>query len=874
MTEQISVDARGRLRQISLFPEDLNKDFNPSNFYEERVEPKSFRNLVTNMLGWTVGIPLVLLLVIQQQNIEAFSSYLDREQRGFTEAVATRTGELLSILEGVADCAAEFNEMPEEVVVRLQGTLSSSLAVRRIVPPDEIDDATAKYSSVLPSRHPIAKTELPSLEATGHSLESDIPPKAVLVLGKTPKAPAIELDPQVFVAPFKSELKLMALSLSIFERSGKLIASSEEVATKLSAETLENLLESQVAASDNRSAEGNKPAAEAAAHLANIRTAATIPGTNWVLVLEQDLESRNELLRPGLLFSGVLFLAAVLGIFVVGFFASRPLGRAVESLTLSLNDFAKKSKMPETPEWLKLNGPTELLNFSERFHEAAVQIEKAQEALRAMNVQLEAKVAERTATLARRNAELYAIQRLLAPLGGSLDRTVTEAVLQMRQILGLSLLRFEPAPLNSAATSMKQHSTPTTLNAGCSAIQVAAVGQTFGWLIAPREAVETRESRSSLDRLAASIAVALSNRRMLMRSTRQHAILRDLFSSMTEGVALLDETGCIAEQNACLERICGASLTKGEPLWAFLSSRFEIRRIDETSSQNQPTGFVDGSRYRLSSLREAGNALCACDKTLEATVFGIVREDESESPRGVLGIVLRDVTEEAALEELKDRLISIVAHELKTPITALTLQAETLATSVGLSDADEEEILRDMQAESRRLRLLVDDWLDITRIQNGAIELRKRVMHIATPIDRAAKIVHSRYRIEIRRHIDPEAECFLFDPERMQQVFINLFSNAARYAKENMPARADVRVIRRNDLVEIEVEDQGIGISPDKIPRVFDRFYQADMSSARRSGGTGLGLAIVKGIIEAHGGTVSLKSRVGKGSVFTMTLPY
>ena len=98
-----------------------------------------------------------------------------------------------------------------------------------------------------------------------------------------------------------------------------------------------------------------------------------------------------------------------------------------------------------------------------------------------------------------------------------------------------------------------------------------------------------------------------------------------------------------------------------------------------------------------------------------------------------MGIVFRDVSQDVQVEQIKDRLISVVAHELKTPITALRLQAETLATQIGIGEEERSQILQDMQDEAFRLRSLVDDWLDISRLEEGKVQLQRRIMHIATP---------------------------------------------------------------------------------------------------------------------------------------------
>ena len=220
-------------------------------------------------------------------------------------------------------------------------------------------------------------------------------------------------------------------------------------------------------------------------------------------------------------------------------------------------------------------------------------------------------------------------------------------------------------------------------------------------------------------------------------------------------------------------------------------------------------------------------------------------------------------------------MIGIVAHELKTPIATMRLQAETLTRgSVVLDDAEKREILADMVEESKRLSSLIDDWLDISRLQEGRFDLQLRVVQVAALIDKAIKLTKQRYDVQFTKHIDAEAECMRVDPDRITQVLINLFVNAGRYKKEGSQARCEVFVRRVEQMVEIVVKDYGVGIEPDQLEKIFDRFYQIDMTSRRRIGGTGLGLAICRAICEAHGGSIRAESVPGEWTEFIVRLPY
>ena len=177
--------------------------------------------------------------------------------------------------------------------------------------------------------------------------------------------------------------------------------------------------------------------------------------------------------------------------------------------------------------------------------------------------------------------------------------------------------------------------------------------------------------------------------------------------------------------------------------------------------------------------------------------------------------------------------------------------------------------------ETLRLGQLIDDILDVSRIEGGAMKLDKRVVQVASLIDRAARLARARYPVNVEREIDPEAEVICADPLRLTQVFINLFVNAARYRKETQAA-AECRVVVHpgaKGTVVISVTDQGKGIEQERLAKIFEPFYQADMTTRRVGGGAGLGLTIVKGITEAHHGEVGVQSILGKSSTFTVTIP-
>jgi signal transduction histidine kinase len=223
---------------------------------------------------------------------------------------------------------------------------------------------------------------------------------------------------------------------------------------------------------------------------------------------------------------------------------------------------------------------------------------------------------------------------------------------------------------------------------------------------------------------------------------------------------------------------------------------------------------------------------------------------------------------------LKDDFLMTVSHELRTPLTAIYGWARLLnqgAVSERQRQRAVETIERNAQAQTR----LIDDLLDVSGVATGKLRIDVKPLQPADVVQNALETASPAARakaITIDAEIDPSVGPMLGDPERLQQVVWNLLANAVKFTPNGGAVR--VTVAHRGDDLVIAVRDSGVGISPDFLPHVFDRFRQEDSGSRRRYGGLGLGLAIVRNLVELHGGTVSAASDgVGKGATFTVTLP-
>lgn len=230
-------------------------------------------------------------------------------------------------------------------------------------------------------------------------------------------------------------------------------------------------------------------------------------------------------------------------------------------------------------------------------------------------------------------------------------------------------------------------------------------------------------------------------------------------------------------------------------------------------------------------------------------------------------LLVESVTDREALKRMKDDLLGIVAHELKTPVTACRLQVERLESTLGPHEG-----LRALDRDLDHLRHIVHDWLSVARIDGGTFAVYPSVVQLDPILRKARRLVRARYDFGFSVSIDEEAECIFADASALTDVFVNLFMNACRYAKPDEKPVVEVTARREKNDIVIDVCDRGIGIAPEDLERIFDRFYQVSQGTRRRTGGTGLGLVICRAVCTAHGGTLEA-SCAGGVTRFTLRLP-
>ena len=248
-------------------------------------------------------------------------------------------------------------------------------------------------------------------------------------------------------------------------------------------------------------------------------------------------------------------------------------------------------------------------------------------------------------------------------------------------------------------------------------------------------------------------------------------------------------------------------------------------------------------------------------------------EDESGHPIGAIA-VLRDVTKEREADRVKTELVTMVAHELKSPLTSIFGFSELL-TQMDPSNEQFREYARVIMDESNRLTDFVNKFLDLSRLESGRTEVNKEPFNLLQLITRVLenlKGITEKKHIRIITDLPDSPNLALGDQNLIEQVLINLFSNAVKYSPEHSKIGIELRPEENNFLVNII--DNGQGIPSEELPHIFDKFYRVQHEESEEEiEGSGLGLALVKEIIERHGGTIRAQSRIGVGSIFSFTVP-
>jgi len=367
------------------------------------------------------------------------------------------------------------------------------------------------------------------------------------------------------------------------------------------------------------------------------------------------------------------------------------------------------------------------------------------------------------------------------------------------------------------------------------------------------EPAEVAELATSFNSLADSLQTTLGE------LEREQARLRGILASVAEGIVAVDDSGRVALLNPQSGELLGVG--QGDVVGSRVDDLPLPRKVIELFTECLQMNELCSAEFELDNPRRQLVLHVASVRTGEGEGWGAVG-------------VGRDVTTERQIEQMRRQFISDASHEIRTPLTSIGGFAAAIADGTAATPDERLHSANLIVREVERLTRLVNDLLSLSKIESGAVTLNREAVDMSDLIhaaiesfDPQAQERDSRVELDLPGDLPAVSA----DPDRIYQVVVNLLSDALRFNRSGGEIVISARP--ENSLVRVAIEDSGPGIASEQLSRIWERFHRADSSRARLDGGTGLGLAIVRSIVEAHGGTVSVESELGKGSTFSFTLP-
>lgn len=366
-------------------------------------------------------------------------------------------------------------------------------------------------------------------------------------------------------------------------------------------------------------------------------------------------------------------------------------------------------------------------------------------------------------------------------------------------------------------------------------------------------------SRYALSRYGAALAEIERQTRM---SEETNHLLAGVLATMREGVLIVDRDLRIVLYNDAATRVVKLPEGDASPRLRLAASSFRL---------------IEATRDPLihQAFRQALDQHAAVETLIEMAQVGGRSYQLNVTPLNdslTVGVFF-DITELQRLERVRREFFANLSHELRTPLTAILAYSETLLDGA-IDDRDHNvRFLEKLHKHAARMSELISDISDLSAIESGKVTLEPRPVRLRGVLGDVLSLAEARrgaagiaVNIEV-----PDDLLVMADRARLEQILYNLIDNAIKFNRPE--GRVTINTEQQNGRAMIHIEDTGVGIAAQDLPRVFERLYRADKSRSRRTEGTGLGLAIVKHLVQAHGGEISVRSELGHGSRFTFTLP-
>jgi PAS domain S-box-containing protein len=374
-----------------------------------------------------------------------------------------------------------------------------------------------------------------------------------------------------------------------------------------------------------------------------------------------------------------------------------------------------------------------------------------------------------------------------------------------------------------------------------------------------------------IDLLVVLIAVvtAVLLARLLGQLAKERDEASAVLASVGEGVAIVDPAGKVVRLNPALEKLSGHTGESARDLpWT--------EAFPFTDERNQKLAWSDSVVARAMSERRVvashgfSRMLLAVNGTsIPVAVTAAPLTTDDGQVNGAVAVI-RDMSREHEVDELKSSLVSTVSHELRTPLTMIRGFSELLLSRSDLDATRSKKALEHINDSSQRLGRLIDDLLSVSRIESGGLSTALSAVEMSGVLEEVLVSFISNGAERVSTELPDGLPKVLADPDQLYQVLLNLVSNALKYSPADAPVRISARVVPGQ--VHVSVTDRGIGMTPSEVAQVFGKFARVDRPEVREVGGTGLGLYITRRLVDMMGGSIWVRSKAGEGSVFTFSI--
>ncbi len=403
-------------------------------------------------------------------------------------------------------------------------------------------------------------------------------------------------------------------------------------------------------------------------------------------------------------------------------------------------------------------------------------------------------------------------------------------------------------------------------------LERAKITEPFGYIIKP---FNERE-------LHTNIEIALYKHKMEKKLKESEQWLSVVIESLGEAVIATDKIGNIRIMNPFAEALTGwkQEEASGKPLTTVFNIKSEGRSVEDAVTKVIREGIYYGLADNTFLVSKEGIKI-------PVDIIGSLIKDNRDNIIGTV-LIFNDITERKKAEEIrrqnemlayaskaKSEFLANMSHELRTPLNAIIGFSELMKMNIEEPNLKKRELyVENILKSSRHLLALINDILDLSKVEAGKVELVKEKLPLPETISEVVSLIKERaakHNVVVEKEIEPGLDIEA-DRQRFMQVLFNLLSNAVKFSKEE-GGIVTIKAEKDGDMVHISVSDTGIGIREEDMKRLFSEFEQLDSGISRKYEGTGLGLAITKKLVELHGGKIWAESKYGEGSIFAFLLP-